>query len=252
MDSPEKPAKPKGKFERRRGDISKADAVARAKHFELESLVYEWSITAPELSPRKFLMERKSYTEHMYVHATTLFAPAQWYVRRKEIQDQLTTSLVKTHVDFVVEMNDTHIKAAKLGLVKAIDMMTRMKIEERRDKKGNIYFAGFRTTDLKNCLESIHVAQRIQRMALGLPTNEGSITAWQKIQHEKTVKVSAADGSVVTTTESETVEGQVKTLENALTYDDIQLLIEGERRRKRAPEAAGRAMIDVTPETPNA
>lgn len=239
---PSKKPKTKKKFTRRTAStsalayLSRNDLLATAKQQEVELLVFEWAMRQDDHSPRSFMLDVKKMTMSQYEQTTKALTSAQWYVRRKEIQDKITHATLQSHIGFVADMNDTHIKAAKLGLAKAIDMMTRMKIEERKDKKGNMYFVGFKPSDLKSCLESIQTAQKVQRMALGLPTSDGSITAWQTIQNERRDKtvVKAADGSIVSTTETVTTEAQVQKLSDALSYDDVRLLIEAERRRKES------------------
>lgn len=247
-DSGSKPEKPPRKFvyERRvKRETTKQELRLNNTTLTVERLMYEWAVTGGEMSIRQWCVERKGYTEIQYKEFLAVKPSGEWFVLRKRVQDDLTHSLVKSHVDFVAEMNDTHIKASKLGLAKAIDMMTRMRIEEKRDKKGNVYFAGFRPADLARCMESIKTAQYIQRRALGLPNDEGSITTWQRIQHERKdeVIVSAADGSVVTeSSTTTTTTEQVKSLETSLSYDDIKLLIDAERRRKKEEAAGGRVI----------
>lgn len=209
-------------------------ATSELRRLRVEQLRDEWALTGAEHSPRSFLMHVKGFSEGQYERTIATVPTVDWYARRREVQEQITYSLVKAHIDFVTEMNDTHIKAAKLGLAKAIDIMTRLKIEERRDKNGNVYFAGFSPTDLVRCMEVVKSAQHIQRRALGLPNESGSLAAWEKVQHERrdSIVVSAADGSVVKKRET-TIDARDAATERVLSLDDIRAIIAFERAMRR-------------------
>jgi len=156
-----------------------------------------------------------------------------WHERRRSYQDMILKDQVKSQLDFVSEMNDLHIKASKLGLAKAIEMLTKMEIKPYTDDKGEIKFSRFKTTDLKNCLESIATAQKIQRMALGLPTDQGAVHIWNQLN---------VNQGVINAGDSANDIASLDSLDSMLEYDDIKALIEAQKQGKL--ELTG-SVIDV-------
>lgn len=185
----------------------------------------EWCIKyPPSMSPQRFLREIKEFADNK-VAAYMKAAPAAiWFERRREYQNMITKDMVKSQLDFVTEMNDQHIKASRLGLAKAIEMLTKMEIKPYLDKHGETRFSKFRTADLKNCLESIAIAQKIQRTALGLPSDEGAITVWQQLN----INQPQIGQTNIQVNEGDTASAQQ--LEKLLSYDDIKSLIEAQRQ----------------------
>ena len=187
---------------------------------EARALSMEWAVTAPvDSQPKDWLVQRGlSATE---VNRMFGVMPAtQWYDKRKDLQDHVTAKLVKRHVDSVAEMNDQHISAARLGMARAIEFMTKLRVEEGTDPTGRPYFRGFRTVDLLNAMSAIEKAQKIQRMALGLNTDEGSINVWQTINN--TLNTGGEQG-----------REQVEELEKMMSYEEIKVLIASERARQK-------------------
>ena len=197
----------------------------QSKLTEMEMLISEWCIKyPPSMSPQRFLREIKEFADNK-VAAYMRAAPASlWFEKRREYQNMITKDMVKSQLDFVTEMNDQHIKASRLGLAKAIEMLTKMEIKPYLDKHGDTKFSKFRTADLKNCLESIAIAQKIQRTALGLPSDEGAITVWQQLN----VNQPQIAQTNIQINDGETAS--VAQLEKLLSYDDIRNLIEAQRQ----------------------
>lgn len=214
---------------------------------ESEVLIYEWAICYPDLPVRDYLTRIKRFDNDHVVTILRLMPMDQWLKKREEVLDLTTASMVKRHIDYVAEMNDVHIKAAKLAIAKAVEMMSRLKVEEYTDDEGNKRFRGFRPQDLHHIIAAIGQAQKIQRMALGLPCDEGSVTVWNKVSTTvaQTTGDSTAGGDKTDKTVMETVtmEQQVQSLTSRFSYDDVRSLISVMKERKQIAEPK-----DVTPE----
>src|SRR4051812_44648837 len=89
---------------------TKFELLAKLRNLEIEKICLDWCISTADKSPRAFLMEDRGWSEGEYENAIKMLPAGHWYARRREIQAHITESLVKAHVDFVCEMNDTHIK----------------------------------------------------------------------------------------------------------------------------------------------
>ena len=97
--------------------------LGKATHLELEAaaLCMEWAVCAPpEMNVKEWLTKRGiSLTD--YQSLTHTLPVERWHNKRREIQDRMTEAVVKRHVDIVVEMNDQHIAASRLGLARALE-----------------------------------------------------------------------------------------------------------------------------------
>jgi len=194
-----------------------------SKLTELEMLITEWCIKyPPSMSPHKFMREVKMFSNHKVASYIKAAPTVLWQERRREYQNMITKDMVKSQLDFVTEMNDMHIRASKLGLAKAVELLSKMVIESYRDKTGAICFTRFKPSDVKSCLESIAVAQRIQRTALGLPSDEGAITVWQQLNINQRAIDHVSEGPGDT--------ASISQVENAFSYDELKVLIEAQRK----------------------
>jgi len=187
----------------------------------VDNLIWEYCLTGGTDAPLTFMTTTKSIPVEAARRYLLLIPSGEWYARKKIVQDTTTATVVKRHVDIVAEMNDRHISSAKLGMAKAIEFLTKMKIEERRDKYGRPYFHGFKPNDLRQLMEVIEKAQKIHRLALGLNADEGSIQIWQNITNTLNTHGNVHEG-----------EHEVKVLESKLTYDEIKKLIQAEEKAK--------------------
>ena len=212
------------------GDSKIRSVRTEAKLTEMEMLITEWCIKyPPSLSPHRFLSEIKLFPANK-TSAYLKAAPAtHWIDRRREYQNMITKDMVKTHVDFVTEMNDLHLKASKVGLGKALEMLTKLEVKIVIDHKGVPRWQNFKPSDLKNCLESVALAQKIARTALGLPSDEGSVHVWQSLN------INSGDGTQVVDQKTVNIDGKasVKEIESVLTYDEIKHLINAQKEKKQ-------------------
>lgn len=197
--------------------------TTESKLTELEMLITEWCIKyPPSMSPHKFLREVKHFSNPKVASYIKAAPTVLWQERRREYQNMITKDMVKGQLDFVTEMNDMHIRASKLGLAKAVELLTKMVIEPFKDKNGTICFSKFKPSDVKSCLESIAIAQRIQRTALGLPSDEGSITVWNQLNINARAQDQLAEG--------DGNHASISQVENAFSYDELKVLIEAQRQ----------------------
>ena len=219
------------KENRRRDTQEKREAkgiATRTQMLELERdrlndqlLMTEWAITSKG-SVFGWLQETKGFSNEQVKTLLKRRPVPQWHRIQEYVQNHYSNSLVKRHMEQAAQLNDQHMMAAKLGMAKAMEFLSKMSVEQKLDKHGRPYFAHFRTTDLKNCMETISLAQKITRTALGLPTDEGSVHIWQKIQ--QTINLTAPTVEDMPP-DGEDMKVQVLRLQKQYSYDDIKEMI---------------------------
>lgn len=207
---------------------------------EIEAHVYEWAVCYPDLEPREFLATIKRYDPEMIKTIIRICPVTSWLEKREQVLNLTTSSMVKRHIDYIAEMNDVHMKAGKLIIAKAVEMMSRLKVEEHVDAEGRRSFRGFRPSDLNRLSQAIAVAQSIQRKALGLPNDEGSVTVWNQVTTSVASQTgdatSGGDTTEKTVMETVTLEQQVQSLSSRFSYDDVRGLIAAMKERKALQE----------------
>jgi hypothetical protein len=198
---------------------------------EVEELFMEWVVTCPaQVTIKDYLVNKKQIHINMYEKIIRYMPVEQWIKRRTELGQRAGGIVLRQHVEYLAEMNDTHIKTAKIGILKAMEFMTKMQIETYRGKDGRVKYKGFTPSDLKDCIMTIAAAQKIQRMALGLPNDEGSVVLWQNIT-QQTTNVGEGGQAVV-------VQGEaIREIEKTLSMEDIRALTAHYREQKRLGEA---------------
>lgn len=185
-------------------------------------MMTEWALTGGKQQVYAWLQDTKGFSLAQAKRIVQRRPIPMWHNILEYVQNHYSNSLVKRHMEQAALLNDQHMMAAKLGMAKAMEFLSKMSIEQKVDKAGRPYFAHFRTADLKNCLDSIQVAQKITRTALGLPTDEGSVHIWQKIQ--QTINMSPPKLEDLPP-EGEDLKVQVLRLQRTYSYDDIKEMI---------------------------
>ncbi len=188
-------------------------------------LMTEWALTGGRIQVFTWLQEVKGFSLAHARFIVTRRPIPQWSRILEYVQNNYSNNLVKRHMESAAQANDQHMMAARLGMAKAMEFLSKLTIEEAIDKNGNPYFKKFRTTDLKNCMESIMIAQKITRVALGLPTDEGSVHIWQKIQQSFGTNPMPEDTPTETVVEGEPIKDQVMRLQKSYTYDEIKEMV---------------------------
>ncbi len=148
-------------------DVDGRQKSARPRYFtkaaanvDYEVMVTDWSINHAARSVRSFLIEIKGLSQRQYEHCIDMHPVSGWEHRRREIVDDINMQLLGHHAASVKQLNEQHLAAANLGLVKALKFL-----ESVTEPK-----------DLKVVVETIAVCQRVSRVALGLPmTDEGIV-----------------------------------------------------------------------------
>lgn len=201
-------------------------------------LKLEWAIKYPLMDVTNFLVKIKGYSVSQ---ADRLIGEvggiSEWQAERGRVLDKLTESVVKRHIDQIAEVQETHVKASKVGLAKAIEMLSKLSIEPAKDKeghlikddKGKIVWRGFRSIDLLNIMGSIEKAQAIYRKAMGLPNDEGGLAQLM----EKVSQLNVQNNYYGTGTPDATPKSELdKKVEETLSYDDLVEFIEYRREQK--------------------
>lgn len=225
LGKPETNAHKRPYIERReaKGSLLNAERLALERdRLNDQLLMTEWALTGGRLQVFTWLQEVKGFTIEQSKVIINRRALPQWHRIQEYVQNNFSNNMVRRHMEQAAQLNDQHMMAAKLGMAKAMEFLSKMSIVEKVDKHGRPYFANFRTTDLKNCLESIQIAQKITRTALGLPTDEGSVHIWQKIQQTINLTTPTVEDLPP---EGEDMKVQVMRLQKTYSYDDIKTMI---------------------------
>ena len=202
---------------------------------DINLLKIEWAIKFPLLTPRLFLLEKKGYS---IKQADTILGTSggagEWRVERVKILDKMTETTVMRHIDVMAEVQETHIKASKVGLAKAVEMLAKFSIEPAKDKKGKMImdgngkpvFRGFRSIDLLNVMSAIEKSQAIYRKAMGLPNDEGGMAQLlERVQVNTQINIHPTEEVPKEKTDKEKAVDE-------LSYDDIMEFIEFRREQK--------------------
>lgn len=204
------------------------ESVAKLeKEYSIELMLTDWSIKYPDMKPGTYLREVKCYGTEKTKSILNRCPAVEWYSARNELLDGITRSLVKRQIDWAAEMHDLHFQGSKVALSSVMDWLGHQAIAHPSERDIKM---------IKVALESIQIAQKIQRTALGLPTDDGAIHIYNNlIMQQKNVKH-----------ELDTEKTPVEMLEKTLTYDEIKALIEV-RRMEKSQEAIDIAHENVQP-----
>mgnify|MGYP001218752413 CR=1 FL=1 len=223
--------------------------VVERSRYESDILKIEWAVKWPHLTPMNFLMEKKmlnfSQADHLIQYGGGV---GEWQSEKSKILDKLTEGVVKRHIDLIAEVQETHIKASKIGLAKAVEFLTKMNMEPARGKDGKIImdhskdhprpvYKGMRSIDLMNCMSAIEKAQQIYRRALGLPNEEAGLQqVLEKIQQMQVHNTQINIGMAAPIPETEERRDLKKKVEG-LSYDDIMTFVRAKREDRKTIEA---------------
>ena len=222
---------------------------------QAEVLRSEWVMLSDgEDLPFTFLTQIKGYSHNQ---ARSIIrnsgGVSEWKSQKAKFSEKITTKMAEAHVDKMVEVQDTHIAASKLGLAKAIELMTKMKIEPARsskgkiirDGKGNPVQKGFRSIELLNCMSVIEKSQNVYRKAMGLSNDEGGLA--QILEVVRLNKIGAPQVNVQNNIQiNEAEQKSVNPVLEKLDYDQVMVLIEARRKAdKKEKREEARELKDV-------
>jgi hypothetical protein len=216
-----------------RRDIGGSDKLKHDGHI----LMMEWAIKYADMLPRHFLMERRGYSESQ---AETIIAvtgsTSEWANARDRILDSMSESVIKRHIDKIVEVNDQHISASKLTMAKAIEMLTKLPVDNELDPKtGKPKKRTMRSIDLVNCANAIEKAQTIYRRAMGLPNEESGIAQIL----EKVANMNVQNNVQINNTVIQPEKSEHQKRIEALSYEDIMEFVEYRREQKKLAQPNG-------------
>jgi hypothetical protein len=225
--------------------------VGGIDRIEREGMVLQldWAIRFPLLKPIEYLVAERGYSvaqANSILHETG--GEDDWVLRRTEIQNKVTETVVKRHVDQIAEFNDTFLKASKVGLAKALEMMTKFSIEAVKDSDGKLIldpktkkpvYRGFRSIDLLNTLSAIKIAQEIYRKGLGI--NDGDAGMAQLLEkvdemnQQQRIQINQQVNLTVNPAKHE-AEQKLESFVRQMSYDDIRAFVEYHKHKDEAVE----------------
>jgi hypothetical protein len=205
---------------------------------EVEVTALEWALKYSTMTVTAFLRDIKGYSEYRRGAMLAALPVEEWHKVKEGINDAVTSDLVKRHVDVMAEVQEQHVRASNIGLLKAIEMISKMQLEPMRDKSGKMMmdpttkkpvYRGFRSIDLLNCMNSISKAQEIYRRAMGLPNDgEGLAQILEKLGGNVTNNTQININSDPSTEKEKALA--------ALSYDEIMTFVEHKREKMREKE----------------
>jgi len=208
---------------------------------DVDLLKIEWVIKYPTLKVKDWLLHKKGYS---YTQAAKLYEIGGkedgWNEAKNHVLDKMTSSIVKRHIDQMADVQEQHIKASKIGLAKAVEMLSKLSIEPVKGKDGKLLkdatgkpvWRGFRSIDLLNCLGAVEKAQQIYRRAMGLPNEEAGLAQiLDKVNvHFNQVNI---QNNEVAAPVVDPVKDKMRKIAEELTHDQILEFVEF-RREQRA------------------
>ena len=192
----------------------------------LESLATEWAIHYPNFSVLKYMTEIKGYTIGDYQRLIKHYPVPRWQETRKSIAESITRNVLDKHISLATEVNEAFITGAKLSMGKAIEMLRAGRLEVTK-VGGGTYIRNLKSIDLLNCTNALKTSQDVWRKALGINDNEGMVQLTQVFGQQNNLEVNI----------DETPE-DLKKLEEKLSLEDIQTLIEARRDQIREEEVS--------------
>ena len=220
------PIDPFEKNDRRLGGLEKW------KH-DVELLKIEWAIKYPNMPPMDWLIDIKGYAPDQARLIQQTSPIKHWHIEKDKILDKITETTVKRHIDLIAEVQEQHVAASKLGLARAIEMLSKNGVQMRSKKDGKTITMPLRTVDLLNVMSSIEKAQQIYRRAMGLPNEEGGLAQILEKVQSITVQQNIQNNTITNNTqivsENTTVTPE---LAEKLDYDTVMEFIEHRRELK--------------------
>jgi hypothetical protein len=229
--------------------IDTAAGGKEAVTHDIEILAMERAIMYPSYSPTAFLTEIKGYSISQCHRMLDVKPSAEWDTARERILNGLTENVVKRHVDLIAETNDTHIKASKLAMARAIEMLSKLEIASKEEwimdptvpgGKKKVITKALRSVDLMNCATAIKTAQEVYRKAMGLPNDEGGLA-----QIIDKIQLITQNNLHIHTGNNTLAAENTSPLEKALmqlSYEDVRALIDKKRDRAAAIEVESKAV----------
>ena len=209
---------------------------------EAEILMLDWAIRFPLMTPYEFLTIEKGYSvvqANAILHETG--GTDDWHLKRVEIQNKVTETVVKRHVDQIADMNDTFIKASKIGMAKGIEMLSKLGIDAAKDEHGKLIidpktkkpvYRGFRSIDLLNVLNSLKISQEIWRKGLGINESDSGmsqliekVTQLNELQRRELTVNNTQINLTVNPIKAE-AEQKIETFIKEMSYEDIRSFID--------------------------
>jgi hypothetical protein len=244
--------KPATKAER----ISKADLIGtRVDLYQLE-----WAVKYQHLTPHEYLRNIKGFTEGQYIEMMKLSPSKHWEDRRSDLKSQMSTTLIRRHIDQLAEMNDKHATVGKIGIAEGLKLLTKgvlVKKPGKKSKSGKVqlteYTRPLYPREFKEIMDGMKTAQSIYRTAMGLPNDHQGLTQVleklasesRQIQHNLQINIGGAPAEKKEDPVEVTPEQQLKNKLNELSYDEVMVFIT--RKRQKLAEAEGEEIKDVQP-----
>lgn len=229
-------------------DIKDLGGVSRIER-EAEILQLDWAIRFPLMKPYEYLTVEKSYSVNQanaVLHESG--GSSDWEMRRVEIQNKVTETVVKRHVDQIAEFNDTFMKGAKVGMAKTLEMLSKFSIEAIRDEDGKLLldpktkkpvYRGFRSIDLLNTLNALKIAQEIWRKGLGINNDEGGmaqvlekVTQLTELQ-KREMNINQTNINLTINPVRQEAQQKLEQFVGKLSYEDIRTFIDYHREKKK-------------------
>ena len=199
---------------------------------DVELLKIEWAIKYPNMKPADWLMDIKGYSLDQKRRIFAEAGEKTWHVEKDKILDKITETTVRRHIDLIAEVQEQHVAASKLGLARAIEVLSNNGVKVRSKKNdGKSVLLPLRTVDLLNVMSSIEKAQQIYRRAMGLPNEQGGLQ--QILEKVESINIQQNITNNTQINQSVVTSSVTPELAEKLDYDTVMEFIEYRRELKQ-------------------
>ncbi len=228
--------------------------VEKERH-DANILRLEWSIKYPLLTPLEFLLEEKGYTIYQAQRILEISDSIEgWLDERDKIVNGVTEKLVDRNIEKIVESKEMFISAAKIGVAKCIEMMTRLQIDPVKDEDGKLMidpktkrpvYRGFRAIDMANLSAALKNFESMMSNAMGMRNDLGLDQIRGLLsEHRQNVQINIQNNSTTVMTTEEPKKTKVEEFVESLSYDDMQEIIREKRRMRNAGEIVDAEVVE--------
>jgi len=208
---------------------------------KVELLQMEWALFHPEKSVLEFITVEKGYSKGQYCAMTTKAPVSEWKARKEVYQNKIAMQVAERHIDKIAEMNDQHIKAGRLGLVKGLQLLSQG-VTGVVKKTGKKFQRDLYPQEYNFVMQGIKTAQQVYRTAMGMPGDSEGMrqlledlarrnqTAVQNIQ----INLNQSDDKTKDVSPKEDGISKLKALMDGLSHDELKVFVERKREKLKA------------------
>lgn len=217
-----------------------------ARKIDIDALQIEKGFLYPSISVREYLIRVKEFTPNQYSKFMDWAPLPEWDQKREQLQNAITSELLKRHVDAAAEVQDVFLKTTKLGVARVLELLSKTPVTDRPEyvmvtdpdvaptmapRQSKVKRYSLRSVDLMNCMQALKIAQEIYRKAMGITDESDSIAAVIE-QMSGLAGITLNQVNIHSTTIHSKLSDKAREKIAALDYDGIEAMIAEKRKLK--------------------